>query len=302
MDRKARKPKWGYHLLAIATITVWSTTFVSTKVLIQNGLMPADIFFYRFTLAYFCIWVISPKRLFADSLKDEFLLLLAGVCGGSLYFLTENTALSLTLVSNVALIVSVAPLLTAILFALCRKEEPLTTHLLCGSLLALTGVGLVVYNGSLVLKITPAGDFLSLAAALMWAFYSLVLKQLDCRYPVVFITRKIFFYGVLTLLPLFLFHPLQWSCGLMSRPTVWGNLLFLGLVASLLCFLSWNVCVKEIGAVRCTNYIYLGPLMALTVSAIILGERITWIAGVGCVLILGGLYLAERKKTVFGDN
>ncbi len=292
----AKKPKWGYHVMAVATVAVWGTTFVSTKVLVQCGLMPAEIFFYRFLLAYLCLWAISYRKLWADSRKDEFLFLLAGLCGGSLYFLTENTALSITLASNVSLIVCVAPLLTTVLFALFKKEEPFTRRLLFGSLVALAGVGLVVLNGSRVLKITPVGDFLSFAAALTWAFYSLVIKQLDNRYSVVFVTRKVFFYGVATILPFFLFHPLRADMGFMRQPAVWGNLLFLGFVASMLCFVSWNKCVKELGAVRCTNYIYLGPLVTLFASAVAIHEQITGTALAGCALILSGIYMTGRKK------
>ena len=90
-------------------------------------------------------------------------------------------------------------------------KEPFTRHLVYGSIMALIGVGLVVFNGSFILKINPLGDILSLTAALMWAFYCLILKQLDNHYSIVFITRKVFFYGVLTILPMFLFRPLNWD-------------------------------------------------------------------------------------------
>ena len=100
----ATKSKLIFHLIAIVTVIIWGTTFVSTKILIQNGLTPSEIFFYRFVLAYICMWSISRKKFFANSIKDEFLLLLAGLCGGTIYFLTENTALGITLASNVSLI------------------------------------------------------------------------------------------------------------------------------------------------------------------------------------------------------
>ena len=99
--------------------------------------------------------------------------------------------------------------------------------------MALIGVGLVVFNGSFILKINPLGDFLSLIAALMWAFYCLILKQLDSRYSTAFITRKVFFYGIMTILPVFLFRPLHWDISLMLQPVVWGNLFFLGIIASI---------------------------------------------------------------------
>lgn len=291
----ATKSKLIFHLIAIATVAIWGTTFVSTKILIQHGLTPSEIFFYRFVLAYICMWSISRKKLFANRIKDELLLFFAGLCGGTIYFLTENTALGITLASNVSLIVCTSPILTTFLSYLFKRKEPFTRHLLYGSFMALIGVGLVVFNGSFILKINPLGDFLSLTAALMWAFYCLILKQLDSRYSTVFITRKVFFYGIMTTLPVFLFRPLHWDTSLMLQPVVWGNLLFLGIIASMLCFISWNACVKELGAVQSTNYIYIVPLVTLLTSAIIIDEKITVIALSGCFLILCGVYLAERK-------
>lgn len=187
------KSRFVYHLMAIITVAIWGTTFVSTKILIQHGLSPSDIFFYRFTMAYLCMWCISYKKLFANRVKDELLLLLAGLCGGTIYFITENTALGITLASNVSLIVCTSPVLTTLLSYLFRRKEPFTRHLVYGSIMALIGVGLVVFNGSFILKINPLGDILSLTAALMWAFYCLILKQLDNHYSIVFITRKVFF-------------------------------------------------------------------------------------------------------------
>lgn len=291
----AIKSKFGYHLMAIVTVAIWGTTFVSTKILIQHGLTPSEIFFYRFALAYLCMWSISYKKLFANNIKDELLLLLAGLCGGTIYFITENTALGITLASNVSLIVCTSPILTTFLSFLFKRKELFTRHLLYGSLMALLGVGLVVFNGSFILKINPLGDILSLTAALMWAFYCLILKQLDSHYSIVFITRKVFFYGVLTILPMFLFRPIHWDNALVRQPIVFGNLLFLGIVASMLCFIAWNACVKELGAVKSTNYIYIVPLVTLLTSAVIIDEKITWIAIAGCILILCGVYLAERK-------
>ena len=173
----ATKSKLIFHLIAIATVAIWGTTFVSTKILIQHGLTPSEIFFYRFVLAYICMWSISRKKLFANRIKDELLLFLAGLCGGTIYFLTENTALGITLASNVSLIVCTSPILTTFLSYLFKRKEPFTRHLLYGSFMALIGVGLVVFNGSFILKINPLGDFLSLTAALMWAFYCLYYSK-----------------------------------------------------------------------------------------------------------------------------
>ena len=278
------KLKHGYyHLIAILTVAIWGLTFVATKVLINHGLTPQEIFFYRFLIAYIGIWAISPKRLFAADLKDELWLLTGGLFGGSLYFFTENTALGITQASNVAFIICTAPLLTTILSLLFYKNEKATKGLIYGSLLALVGVGLVVFNGSVVLKLSPAGD------------YSRVIRKMTGRYPTVFVTRKIFFYGVLTILPAFLLHPLRPDFDVLLQPIVLSNLLFLAVLASLICYILWNVVLKQLGTMRASNYIYLNPLVTMVASVLILHEQITWITLIGAGCIILGVYLAEKK-------
>lgn len=80
----ANNKVYGYHLIAMLTVIIWGTTFVSTKVLISKGLLPEEIFFYRFVLAYICIWFISSRRIWTRSRGDELLFVGAGLCGGSL--------------------------------------------------------------------------------------------------------------------------------------------------------------------------------------------------------------------------
>lgn len=288
------KKNYTYHLIAICTVAIWGLTFISTKVLIGHGLSPQEIFLLRFLIAYLGIWFISPRKLFADNWKDEFWLFLGGITGGSFYFLTENTALEITLATNVAFIVCTTPLLTTILSLLIYKKERATRGLIGGSLLALVGVALVVYNGSFVLKISPLGDFLTLLAAFSWAFYSLIMRKMADRYSTTFITRKIFFYGVLTILPAFLVRPWQFDIEKLLEPAVLFNLLFLGVLASLICFAVWNVVLKQLGTVRASNYIYLNPLFTLVGSAFLLNEHLTIMALLGAVCILGGVYCAGK--------
>jgi len=286
-----------FHVLAFLIVVVWGTTFISTKVLLSNGLSPEDIFFYRFLLAYLGIRMVSGKRIFAQTVKDEFLFVLSGICGGSFYFLVENYALKITLASNVSLIVCTAPLMTAALTHLILKTEKVTRRLVQGSLIALLGVALVVFNGSFILELNPLGDFLSFLAAFFWGFYTIILKHVSNRYSTLFITRKVFFYGVLTILPSFLIRPLNMSSEILSPPVVWGNLLFLGAVASLTCYFLWNTAVKRLGTVRTTNYIYFIPIVTLIASVVALPEeKITWVALAGAALILAGVVLAGRRK------
>jgi drug/metabolite transporter (DMT)-like permease len=284
-----------YIAMAIFSAVVWGTTFVSTKILLRHGLTPVSIFFYRFLLAYLAIGLFSPKRLWADSKKDEFFFFCMGLIGGSLYFITENTALEITLASNVSLIMCTLPLITAFLSHFYVKGERLKKPLVYGSLIAMTGVAMVVFNGNFILKIKPLGDILALTAALLWGLYTIILKRLDNRYPVLFLTRKIFFYGLVSSLPFFLFYPLVVEKEVFAQPAVFGNLLFLGLIASMLCYILWNTAIKRLGAVRTSNYLYFVPVVTLITSSVFINETITPIAILGAAFIVGGVYFAEKK-------
>lgn len=284
-----------FHLLTALVVVIWGTTFVSTKVLLQNGLGPIEIMFYRFLLAYLGILLISHKRWWADNWKDEGMLMLSGLTGGTFYFIAENTALGITQASNVALLVCTTPIFTALL-ANWFFKEPLRKNMLLGSLIALVGVGMVVFSGSVLLQINPLGDFLSIVAALMWAIYCLILKPLGKRYSTAFITRKVFLYSVLSLLVYFLFDPLQIKPDILFNPIVTLNLLFLGIMASMLCFIAWNAAVKVLGPSKTANYIYVQPFSTLVLSSIILSEVITVLSMIGALCIIGGIYLAEKES------
>ena len=151
---------------ALCVCAIWGETFVSTKIVLGEGLMPSDIFFYRFLLGYVCIWAFSYKRLWADNWQDELLLLILGIMGGSLYFLTENMALMFSTASNVAILVGSTPLITAVLMALFYKDERMCTRQMVGSLLAFGGMALVILNGQVMLHLNPKGDILALCASL----------------------------------------------------------------------------------------------------------------------------------------
>lgn len=287
-----------YHLVAFLTVCVWGTTFVSTKVLMINGLSPAQIFTLRFAVAYILMLAFSHKRLFADSWRDEVLMALLGITGGSLYFLSENEAMNFTTTTNTSLIVCSCPLFATLLVRMFYKSARINTVQLLGSLLAFVGMGVVVLNGRFVLHLSPVGDALAFTACICWAVYSLLMKMVSERYSAAFITRKVFFYGVLTITPYYIIEPGMPAMEIFLKPAVIGNLLFLGCLASMVCFLTWNWCISKLGAVKATNWVYFNPITTMMAASLILGERITVYFLLGAACILAGMYLAERRTAV----
>ena len=281
-------------------MAVWGTTFVWTKLLIINGLSPAQIFTLRFIIAYvlltgFSLWRGRHKWL-SDNWRDELTMMALGLTGGSMYFLTENESLRFTTATNTSLIVCSCPLFAMLIIALFYKSERFSRLQALGSLLALIGMAAVVLNGHFVLHLSPLGDTLAFSACICWALYTLLMKPVMGRYPAMFITRKVFFYGILTILPYYIFVPDMPSMDVLMRPEVALNLLFLGSVASMLCYLTWSWCMKGLGAVICTNWVYVNPITTIIAAWLILDEQITVYFLIGSILIIMGMYLSSKKK------
>lgn len=292
----ARNNTWIYHLVAFATVAIWGCTFVSTKVLMLNGLSPAQIFTLRFLIAYVMMLAVYHSRLWADSWRDELKMMLLGISGGSLYFLSENEAMNFTSTTNTSLIVCSCPLFATLLVRLVyRSSTRISMMQLGGSLLAFAGMVIVVLNGRFVLHLSPLGDALAFTACLSWSVYSLLMKWVSAKYGAAFITRKVFFYGVLTILPYYIFYPTLPTAAVLTKPVVVGNLAFLGCLASMICFLTWNWCISKLGAVKATNWVYFNPITTMIFASWVLGEKITpyFLAGATCILL--GMFVADRS-------
>lgn len=284
------------HLAALLTICIWGTTFISTKVLLED-FQPVEILFFRFVLGLAALFLVYPKRLRVENPRQELVFAAAGLSGICLYYLMENIALTYTLASNVGVILSVAPFFTAILSRIFfRAEERLRLRFFLGFAVAMAGISLISFNGS-KLELNPAGDLLAILAALVWAVYSLLTRKISgYGYHTIQTTRRIFLYGIFFMIPALFIFDFRLGIARLAEPKAFLNLLFLGLGASALCFVTWNYAVKLLGAVRTSVYIYMVPVITVLTAALILREPITPVAAAGTVLTLAGLLLSEGKK------
>lgn len=290
------------HLAALLTIVIWGTTFISTKVLLTT-FQPVEILFFRFVMGFVALFLICPRRLKGVTRSQEAVFAAAGLCGICLYYLLENIALTFTMASNVGVIISVAPFFTAVLSHLFLKsEERLGVNFFIGFAAAMAGIVLLSWSGS-SLSLNPAGDLLALAAAFVWACYSLLTKKIGSYgYPIVLATRRTFFYGILFMLPALFFFDFQLDLGRFADTAFLLNILYLGLGASALCFVTWNFAVHVLGAVKTSVYIYMVPVITVVTSALILGEPVTPLSAAGTALTLAGLLLSEGKSLGIGKK
>lgn len=283
------------HLCALLTIIIWGTTFISTKILLVD-FQPVEILFFRFVMGLLALLIIYPHRLKTTTKRQELTFALAGLCGICLYYLLENIALTYTMASNVGVIISVAPFFTAIMSHLFLKEEgKLRANFFIGFVVAMIGIFLISFNGS-KLELNPVGDLLALLAAFVWACYSILTKKISSYgYHTILTTRRVFFYGILFMIPTLFMFDFHLELSRFTNPVYLFNIIFLGLGASTLCFVSWNLAVKVLGAVKTSIYIYMVPVITVVTSTLILHEQITALSIIGTLLTLAGLFLSERK-------
>ena len=296
MGQVKKNSDFWYHVGAFAMILVWGISFLNTRVLLDAGLTPTEIFVFRFIIAYFSLLIICRFKVRYCGWRDELLFVVCGVAGGSAYFIAENTALEYTLISDVAVLVSTAPLTTALMGAIFYRDERITWMTCLGMVIAFIGSVMLAMKNGLVWGESIVGDLLALSAAFVWAFYSMALKRLNRSYTTLFITRKLFFYGIVSAMPFLLLKNNNFDWNTFRQPEVWGNLLYLGLICSMAAYFIWGITVKRIGAVRASNYFYLSPIISMIAAAVWFGERTTIVAYVGCLLILAGVIIAEKFK------
>lgn len=286
------------HLTAIVAVTAWGVSFVNTKVLMDHGITPVQVYVLRCILAYLLLLCFSFRRMMSHSLRHELLFMLCGLCGGSVYFIAENTALLYTSTTNVSLITSVSPLINALLVGMLYRDERPGRGLVAGSAIAMCGVAMVVLSapgaemGSGIL-----GDGLSLMAALCWSIYALILRKLHPFYSAIYITRKTFFYGLATALPMLMLDRTPLPLEAFKSADVWVNLLVLAVFASSLAFVIWAWVVGKIGAVKAGNYCYFQPIVTMIFSVLVLDDTMTVWGITGCLVTIAGVVAGEKLKS-----
>lgn len=291
-----RKNKVFAHIIALITIIAWGSTFIASRFMLDY-FTPLQVMTMRFVIAYVVLWIMKSK-LTHLIWKDELVFLLMGLSGCSIYFITENTALTITSTSNVSILVASSPILTALLAHLFTKDEKLKPNTITGFIIAFIGVAFVVFNGTFILKLNPLGDLLAFFSALSWAVYSIILKNVINRYDNILLIRKIMFYGILTAAPFLFIEGKRFDYEALLNPKILISILFLGVIGSGICYLTWNISVKRLGIITTNSYIYVIPFVTMILAAILLKEQITIIGVLGAVLIISGVVITSSPKNI----
>lgn len=280
------------HFLAIFSVGVWSSLYVSVKILLQY-LNPLELLFLQSVVGYLFLWILKPMIL-KIPLKKELFFALCGIFGIVIYNLFLNLAMERTFASNISVIIATAPLFAGIFSFLLKIEKPYFNFFI-GFVIAIIGVYLLSFKDAI--KINYLGDCLGVISAMGWGIYAiLVSKVMGFKYDLIITTRKILFYGIVFMTPTFLLFDFSPDFNAFKEPKVLFNFIFVALFASAICFIAWNKATNLIGVVRTNIFVYLTPVFTIFASMIFLGERLSFSAIVGIVLVMIGVMIGEYKK------
>ncbi len=302
-------PKIAALVIAALVIAVWGVTFVSTKALLAS-FSPFEILVIRYVMGYAALWCLCPVRLKFSRTRLELLFALGGLFGVTLYQFLENLAINYTNASNVSIIVSICPMITALFAQFFQGRKEVSPKFVLGFALAIAGVTMVSLNGISELHLNPAGDILALCAALSWGAYSTALTSINARgLNFLLVTRRLFFWAIVFMLPFVAAGlPAASGNGLhieldvaanAARFSSWanlGNLAFLGLVASAACFVAWNKVCAVLGTVKVTVGIYMIPVVTILFAFLFLGEKMSAIGWLGTACTISGVFLSGRGR------
>lgn len=290
----ARGRAWLAVAAMLAAVTVWGPSFVATKVALRD-LPPLTVAFLRFLVAssvLYTMWRLSPEAARLDRATHR-RLFAGGLLGVAGYFILENLGVQRTTAGDAALLMAAIPVIALLAEALWLKQ-PVSLKRGAGIAVSFAGVFLLIGRaraaggGNRV-----AGDLLVVAAAFLWAAYSLHGKTVT-QVPKLTVVTYEAIYGTLLLAPFALAESPHW------RPVSLGSALavaYLGVMCSAVTYLLYNYALKTLAASQVTAFLNLVPVVGAGAAVLLLGEHLQPVQLLGGAVILAGVALSTAGNT-----
>ncbi len=289
-----------YMLMVLCTV-FWAGAFIAGKIGIRE-FPPFSLAFFRFlfaTIVIFAVMIKYEEKSWRLQKADWPYMLTLGLIGMFGYHVLFFSALKYTSAMNSSMIGATNPLITSILASIFLKEQ-LNIKRFAAILLAFSGIALTVSNGDISVFTTLSfniGDLLMLGGVVCWAVYSIISRKIMDRYSPLILTSYSFLVCLILLIPFVL-----WEKPLVYLPKVtwmgWTSVLYMAIFASVIGYLVQQISIKTIGASRTAAFINLVPVFSIILSALILHEKITGIKLLSAGIIITGVYLNTKLKSV----
>ena len=286
------------RLMLLICVILWGWSFVATKIAVEY-VNPFELLAIRYIFGFPILLVI----LFAKKIKLQFekrdkIAILLGSAILTIHFLIQITGLKYTSATNTGWIISISPLVLAVLAFLILKEN-ISKYQVAGIVIATIGIFLLVSKGDLTnfSWLSSTGDWLVLGSAHTWAFYAVATRYVSQRCNPLAVTVGVLAPSAVLVL-LYVSFTSDWSKFLHLPLEPMLALIFLGVFALGLAHWFWQTGMAKLGAARAGIFLYLEPLATTALAVPYLNEEFGLISAIGGLLVLAGVFVAEKRKAV----
>lgn len=292
------KKTWLGSIYLTIAASIWGGMYVVVKVVVAI-IPPLELVWMRYLVAIITLLLISiiKKLSWRIYKRDLFLLIIIGIVGNTISIVTQEIGTSLSSAQMGAIITSATPAFMVI-FARILLKERLTLIKGISVSLATIGVLLIIGNREIDMSYSIGGISL-LIAALTWALMSVLLKRVPRNYSPIVVTAYSILVSIILLTPFVLGRLDELNVSKMSQPTIWGGVLYLGIISTALAFILWNRGLQLLNASSGGLFFFFQPLVGTFLGWLLLGERLGGTFWIGAFLIIGGVLTAiqgEKKK------
>ena len=284
-----------YYLLLLFTSLLWGGNFVVGKSLVDHA-SPITLTTLRWLIAVICLipLVWWKEKSLLPSRKAILPLVIMGSTGVVLFNLFQFLALDFTSATNVGLI-STLNMFSIAVFSYLFLREKINVFQIGSMIISFVGVLLVLSKGHIETLLSIAfnkGDLLMVAAVCIWGLYS-VSSKWAMKYTTPL--KATLYSGIFGVLILFPFNVGQFEVENVDGAFV-QSILYTGIVSTVVCMLLWNIGVQKLGATTSGIFLNFNPIFTAILAFLLLGERMTWIQGIGSAIVITGCFLFTYFK------
>ena len=287
---------WRPVLYLVGAVVLWGTSYAVTKSA-YGAVPPMYVVWWRMIIAVVAFLPLLGRVKRPSYRRGDWkLLLLAYLCIPCLYFACEGYAISYTTSSQAGVVTAVMPLIVALAAWIVWRERPARPTVIA---VVVSVVGVAVLSLSATSQASARnpmlGNLLELGAMLAAAGSTLAVKRLSSRYDPLLLTGGQMAVGTV------FFAPLALASGpvvLAAVPwSTWLAIAYLGIGCGLGAFWLYNSALRLMEASRAALAINAVPAVALATGWLALGETMSWLQIVACVVIIGSVLFANAAAT-----
>ncbi|MDQ3534276.1 MAG: DMT family transporter [Bacteroidota bacterium] len=293
----ARRGTFLIDMLLLGVVVIWALNFSVAKITLAQ-IDPMSFNGIRFLLAILFMWIILifKGKWVAIRKEDYISLVILGLAGNFIYQLFFIFGLDRTFSANAAVMLGTMPVWVSVLSHFFYDEK-MNLKKVVGVSLAFMGVILILLGKADRITLsseTFVGDLLTLASALVFAYYTVLSKKLMIYYPPMQLTTVTMTIGGLALVLTGIPWMLELNFGSISWQA-YGGVFYSGILSIGVAFIIWSYGLKQVGATYTSTFQNLVPVLGLVLGFFILGEKLTLIQYIGAAVVIAGIIQTRRK-------